>query len=95
MRYYLPARENVEIPYLWFKIPVSNGYTGKVVECRARGPFIADFVWDREQEQYTCDRLYLKQGRVRLDDVAGFVHLVHAASWWAEEKLSHDEWEAA
>ena len=97
MKYCLPDRDNVEIPSLTFRIPVNNGYTGKVVNCLAKGPFLADFVWDFEQEQYVCDRLYLKKNRVRLDDVAGFIHLVHAASWWAQEHypINENEWEAA
>lgn len=94
MKYRLPYRENVEIPALRFRIPVQNGYTAKAVECLAKGPFLADFCWDAESEQYVCDRLSMKKTGTRLDDVAAMIHLVHAASWWAADNLPHDQWES-
>ena len=94
--YYLPNRDDVEIRSLKFIIPVRNGFTSKEVACVAKGPFLADFVWDHEAEAYYCDRLYLKKGKIRLDDVPGFKHLVDGASWWAEENnIGNGEWEAA
>jgi len=96
MKYALPDRNDVLIPELKFSIPLKNGYTTKDdVKCIAKGPFLADFVWDYEREEYYCDRLYLARSKVRLDDVAGFKPLCDAAAWWAEENdIGHGEWEA-
>ena len=96
MRYFKPSKVDVEIPAIRFEVKVHNEWFKKdAVKCIAKGPFLADFTWNIDQECWECDRLYLKKGRVRLDDVPGFRPLLAGASYWADSQdLGGDEWEA-
>lgn len=97
-RYYKAPWEDVEISRLDFALDANPGFPGLVaVAASAKGPFLADFVWDAESEGWYCDRLQVKRnGRyIRLDDHAVFRPLLDAASLWATDNdREDDDWVA-